>query len=323
MTDGFSAAYGTVHEWVISFYTLLPNIIVGAIVLGCFGVLAKYISRSLCRYFDRRDRTDLGRLLADFLFWALMGLGFLVMLTIVIPSLKPVDLLSSLGIGSLAIGIAFKDILQNWLSGLLILLRLPFRRGDQITVGKAEGTVMRIEPRATIIRTYDGRDIVVPNTEVYTSPVTIHTSQPVRRVEVSFTVGYAYEIRTITAIVEEALKTVDEVRDDPPPQILCWDMGDTSLGIKVRWWIHSERSQEVISRSRVVQAIKEAFDAHDIDPTDPQLIYVQRSDRAHTDRNTGQKFERSAPPPITVVPSDPEAHKPKMDSKDETLLPRR
>ncbi len=154
INSGLSLALSTIQGWSVDFYERLPNLIVGIVILFLVALIAYALSRAINGYFNRRGRNDLGKLLADFGFWAMIVFGALLALTIIIPSVKPADMLASLGIGSLAFGFAFKDILQNWLSGLLILLRMPFRRGDQITVEGAEGTVQRIEPRATIIRTY-------------------------------------------------------------------------------------------------------------------------------------------------------------------------
>ncbi len=325
LTEGIELAVGTIQNWNDEFYARLPNLIVGFFVFFLIALIGYGLSRSFSAYFSRKGRTDLGHILASFALWSFVFLGFLVSLTIVIPSIQPVDLLASFGLGSLAFGFAFKDILQNWLAGLLILLRMPFRRGDQIKVGDAEGTVLRIEPRATVIRTFDGRDIVVPNTTIYTSNVKIYTSQEKRRVEINVTVGYAYDIRTMTAIIETSLGQIGEVLKDPPPQILCWELGSTSLGMKVRWWINSQRSEEVVSRSRVIQAIKEAFEANDIDPTDPQLIYFKKADSTALKPEQSSKERRKITPgpipeEIRVSKADPEADQPKKDSKDQTLL---
>lgn len=323
LITGLLLALNTVHDWTLSFYSLVPNIIAGLMVVGLFRLGACILRRSTLKYFQRRKRLDLGRILSDFAYWSLLALGLLVALTVIMPSIRPVNLVSSLGIGSLAIGFAFKDILQNWFAGLLILLRLPFRRGDQVIINDIEGTVQQIDPRATVIRTYDGRDVVVPNTTVYTSPVTIQTSQETRRVEIDFTVGYTYEIRRLAAIIRTALSSITEIRHDPPIQILCWDLGPTSLSIKVRWWIRSDRAQEIASRARAIQAIKEAFDANDIDPTDPQLIYYRSADK----NGEGNEFSSSVihhetpPPSIPLRADDPESRKTKKNAKDETLLP--
>ena len=334
-TEGLNTAIGTVNGWGIKFYALLPNLVVGVVLIILFGILAYAVGRIIQKYFERKNRVDLGNILRDFGFWGVLALGILIALTVIMPSLKPADLLASLGIGSIAVGFAFKDILQNWFAGLLILLRMPFRRGDQIEVDDVEGTVMRIEPRATILRTYDGRDIVIPNTLIYTSKVTVNTSQPQRRIEMDLTVGYDYEVRFITEIIRDALAQIEEILPDPAPQIMCWELGSTSLGIKLRWWIDSSQSDAVISRARAVQGIKEAFEANDVDPTDPQLIYYQNASSMPPENDSPKKEEGSSykrktptkakkadqpPPKFEAGALDPESEKPKIDDIDKTLL---
>lgn len=333
INNGFGLAINTVQSWGATFFSLLPNMIAGFFIFTVFFIIALGARYSTRKYFSRRARVDLGRILSSLSFWTFVIFGVIIGLTIIMPSLKPGNLVASMGVGSLAIGFVFKDILQNWLSGLLILLRLPFRRGDQIKIGEAEGTVIRIDPRATVLRTYDGRDIIVPNSTVYSSVVLINTSQPQRRVEIDLTVGYNYDIRVITQIIKNSLEQVEEILQDPAPQILCWDLGSTSLGFKLRWWIDSERSEEVISRARAIQAIKEAFDANDIDPTDPQLVYYHEAKDGDeilgenempnkpkeelTEHNVSQGPK---PPEFETSKNDPEADQPKKDSKEQTLL---
>ena len=327
VNTGIDLTIDKLQQWTTDFYQMLPNIMVGLVIMALFLVIALGMRRGLKRYFIRTKRLDLGRLVSVFIFWTVVSFGFLVFLTIVIPSLKPVDLLASLGFGSIAFGFAFKDILSNTLAGLLILLRQPFRRGDQISVGDQEGTVQAIEPRATIIRTYDGSDVIIPNTTIYTSNVQVHTSHAMRRVEIDLTIGYVYDIRYITELIRDAIQPIEDVKKDPAPQILCWELGATSLALKVRWWISSERSAQVATRAQVVQAIKEAFENHDIDPTDPQLIFYQKShpvddETVEADKKAVRKDKNIGPPPkLYISDADPEASKPKLDTKDETLLP--
>ncbi|MFP3354118.1 mechanosensitive ion channel, partial [Pseudoalteromonas sp. SIMBA_153] len=97
----------------------------------------------------------------------------------------PAKLIGALGIGSVAIGFAFKDIFQNLLSGILLLISEPFRIGDQIVSGDYEGTVEDIKIRATTIRTYDGRQVVIPNSDLYTSALTVNTAYKQRRLQVA------------------------------------------------------------------------------------------------------------------------------------------
>ncbi len=132
------AVTGTTLERIEGFWWTLPNLGIALVVFGLFLVAAVVARRAVLRMFKRRSQSDLAAILAGAAHWGMIGLGLLVVTTIVFPSISPADLLSTLGIGSIAIGFAFKDILQNWLAGLLLLLRQPFRQGDQIIVGKHE-----------------------------------------------------------------------------------------------------------------------------------------------------------------------------------------
>ena len=155
-------ALDKIEAYIEGFWWILPNLGISLVVFALFLVAAGIARRAVMRVFKRRSRSDLATMLAGAARWGIIGLGLLIVATIVFPSIRPADLLSTLGIGSIAIGFAFKDILQNWLAGLLILLRQPFRPGDQIIVGKHEGTVEHIEARATLIKTYDGRRVIIP-----------------------------------------------------------------------------------------------------------------------------------------------------------------
>jgi Mechanosensitive ion channel/McrBC 5-methylcytosine restriction system component len=123
-------------------------------------------------------------------------LGLLVSLTIVAPSFHTTDLIKILGIGTVAIGFAFRDILQNFLAGILLLLHEPFRIEDEIKVDEFEGTVEAIETRATAIRTFDDKRIVIPNTDLFTKAVTVNTAYAQRRSEYVVGIGYGDDIDT-------------------------------------------------------------------------------------------------------------------------------
>src|ERR1700730_13252765 len=110
-------------------------------------------------------------------------LGFLVALSVVAPSFQAGDLIKILGISGVAIGFAFQNILQNFLAGLLLLWAEPFRIGDEIKLDNFEGIVEEIQTRATIIKTYDGRRIVIPNADLFTHSVTINAALDTRRWE--------------------------------------------------------------------------------------------------------------------------------------------
>lgn len=162
-----------IDTWIDEGIRLLPNIILTIIILVLIYIVSKFVQRIVKRQFSRRDRENLGEMLSSFVKWIIIIIGALVAATIVIPSLKPGDLIAGLGVSSVAIDFAFKDILQNWLAGLLLLLRQPFQIDDQIEVNGHEGTIEPIETRATIIKTCDGQRIVMPNSTIHTNALIV------------------------------------------------------------------------------------------------------------------------------------------------------
>src|SRR5689334_20302422 len=236
MSEALRVLDERIDAWVTGFFFILPNLIVGFIVALFFLALAYGARRLLRHALHRAGRRDLGHVLSSFAFWAVMLFGFLVVITIILPSMKPADIFTSLGIGSVALGFAFKDILQNWLAGIFILIRRPFHRGDQIKVGEIEGTVQAVETRATLVKTFAGRLVIVPNTDVYTSAVVVHTAYDIRRTEISVPVGMGVNLREVIDTFREAVLGVEHVLSDPPPDILPWELRDNNVHLRVRWW---------------------------------------------------------------------------------------
>src|SRR5262249_52459213 len=145
-----------------------------------------------------------------------------------------------------AIGFAFRDLFQNFLAGILLLITAPFQIGDQIIVEQLEGTVEDIEMRATTIKTYDGRRIVIPNTDLFTNSVIVNTAFEKRRLEYVISVSYDNEIDEVKSIILEALTSLEGVLNDPPPQTLVVGLSDSSIHIRVQWWTTAHRQAEVL-----------------------------------------------------------------------------
>ena len=261
-----------VDGWLDATIRAVPNILVALVLIAVVALVAMALSRFVRGRIAARGREDLGRMIAGLVRWALIIGAVLLGLTIVLPTLRPGDLIAGLGVGSVAIGFAFKDILQNWLSGLLILLRQPFDIGDQIVVGGHEGTVERIETRSTIIKTYDGQRAVVPNGEVYTSAVIVKTANALRRSQYDVGIGYGDGIDHAIEVLTTTMQGVEGVASDPPPEALVWDLSASWVSIRMRWWTNSDRASEVRVWSRVLRAAKLALDEAGIDmPYDTQV----------------------------------------------------
>ncbi len=271
----------------------LPYIIVAIIVFAAFHVIGKGVRALVRRVSARmRKRRNVGIVLGRLAGWAITSLGLLIALVIAIPSFKPGQLVQFLGISSVAVGFAFRDILQNFLAGILMLLREPFRIGDQIVYKEFEGTVENIEARATMIRTYDGRRVVVPNGELFTNAVTVNTAYPKRRVDYTVGIGYGDDVERAKALMLEAMREVDGVLADPPPQALLVDLAESTVNIAIRWWIEPpQRSSALDSRDLVLTAVKRKLTENGIDLPFPTQVLLYHDQTEETDGDRRRQRE--------------------------------
>ena len=178
MRIDLSSAWKSGLRIVNSVISLLPNLILALVIFAAFVALASG-AKSLVRRFSqqRQRRQSLGLLLGQLTQVAVVILGALVALSMVAPSFQAGDLVKVLGVGSVAVGFAFQNILQNFLAGILILIHEPYRLGDYISVTGIEGVVEDIQTRATIIQTESGRRVVIPNAVLFTNPVAVGTAE--------------------------------------------------------------------------------------------------------------------------------------------------
>lgn len=157
-----------------SVVTKLPNLVMAIVIIAVFGLLAKGAKSMVRRLTNRHDKQQsLGILLGQLAQILLVVLGVLIAISVVAPSFSAGELIKTLGIGTVAIGFAFQNILQNFLAGIFILVHEPFRIGDLISVTGIEGRVDDIQTRATVITADSGRQVVIPNATLFTNPVAV------------------------------------------------------------------------------------------------------------------------------------------------------
>ena len=301
-----ATVWETLDNMVDGFLDRLPFIVVGVLIFLVFyfaaGVVRKFVRNST----KEKESANLGRVLGRVAQWTLIFIGLIVAVAVIAPSITPGKLLTSLGIGGVAIGFAFKDILQNFMAGILILLREPFRLGDQIVSGDFEGTVESIETRATTIKTYDGRKVVIPNSQIYTSPIVVNTAFDAQRNQYDVGIGYGDNLRTASDVIMRAIKSVDGVKSKPAPDVLVVELAGPSVNLRARWWTSSDRASVVTVGSEVIARIKEELDDANIDmpyPTNVVLLHDQTEeyDGDRTRQREGWPVGDDTPEPRTVA----------------------
>jgi small conductance mechanosensitive channel len=289
MNDEFSVAWEKVQAMTNGFIALLPNIVLALIVFAIFFLVARTIKTLVKRATrNRRYARNLGLVLGRLAQGITILVGLFVSLSIVIPTLRAGDLVQLLGISGVAVGFAFRDILQNFLAGILILLTEPFQIDDQIVFKDFEGTVENIETRATTIKTYDGRRIVIPNSELFTNSLTVNTAFEHRRLEYDVGIGYGDDVEQAKQLMLEAMLSVDEVLKDPAPDVLVVALAESSVNIRIRWWIKPPRRiDDLRALDHVLRTIKQkVYVENGIDLPYPtqQILFHDQTEETDGDR---------------------------------------
>ena len=282
-----SAATEKITSMVQGAVALLPNIVIGVVVFILFWITGRIIRSFVRKQTRDRDTRNVGLVFGRLIQGGLVILGFLIAATIIFPSFNPADALAALGIGGVAIGFAFKDILQNFLAGILILLTEPFQLDDQIVFNDYEGTVEHIQTRATTIRTYDGRRVVIPNAELFTNAVMVNTAYDRRRLQYDIGIGYGDDIAKAKEIILNTLRSADDVLADPVPEALVVELADSTINIRARWWIEPpRRADAVASVDWVLENVCNALVEAGIDLPFPtqQVLFHDQTEETDGDR---------------------------------------
>ena len=247
----------TVIDMVDSFFKLLPNLVIGGLVFFIFTRLAQYVRKIVVSlgthaHLDKTLCQALGSLssVATDIF------GILVAATIVIPSFKASNLIAGLGITSVAVGFAFKDILQNFFAGLLLLWQKPFRIGDQIRTKDYEGTVEQIDIHSTRIITNNGQLVVLPNGDVFTNPIVINTAYDRLRQHLTVSALPVSHIEEAREAVAKTILATEGVLKEPPPQVFVATVEDGAPKFEVYFWCKPKEADVLNTTDRVATALR-------------------------------------------------------------------
>lgn len=263
MITGFDVAYQRVQQMFIDLVSGVPNFLIACLVFFLFFVLARSTNRLVRRLMNRAGQPlDIALIIGRVASWAVYAFGSLVSLAVFIPSLNAAAVFSALGVGGVAIGFAFKDIFQNLLAGLLILITRPFKIGDVIISGANEGTIEYIMVRATRLRTADNRVVLIPNSELFTTRVTVHNKMELRRAFINFTIPFEEDIDHVKTTLMPALGEIPEILQTPAPTVLARQMTDLGLKMEVRFWTDPDRLKSVTdAEDAVIRVVHQALQA--------------------------------------------------------------
>lgn len=227
-----------IKKWFEGLVNQVPSLVLGLVILLAFWLLARAGRRIATAAASRAGLVrGLQRVIARGVYVTVLIFGILVSLSVALPGVNLTAAFGALGVGSIIAGFALKDIIENTVAGVLILFTHPFGINDQIVSDNHEGTVVDIQFRATVVRTYDNRVVLIPNSELYTGRVEVNTRYDKVRHKVDLTFPNVYPTEPLRKAIVETLESVDGILDDPAPEALLTNLGNYSNTLTARYWV--------------------------------------------------------------------------------------
>jgi len=263
---------------IISF---VPRLFVACLLFLLFYGLATTIRRLMRRSLKKLSHmpTSVRILIVRSVYILLLLFGLMVALSAA--NVNVTAVFASVGVAGFALGFAFKDILENFIAGILLLFARPFEVGDQVTLGSFEGTVTDIEIRTTTLRTYSDEKVAIPNSHIYTNAVINHTALGKRRYMVAFDTSITADARLVEAEALQAVTQNESIAKDPAPFICIasMDSGSDVLSWHLFYWAAPTKAIEIKTK---------LFDAGVPTPTATSATIFQRRPPAANDEAVGR-----------------------------------
>jgi len=296
---------GLIDLWR-EFIKSLPFLAFGLIVLALSAAASVLATRLAVTALRPRVKT---RLLRNVVARALGGLIFLfgtyVVLRVSGLTQLALTVVGGTGLVGLAVGIAFRDITENFLASVFLSVQRPFETGDLVEVAGVTGYVQQLNVRTTILMTLDGNLVQIPNATVYKSNLLNFTTNANRREDFVVGIGYDDSINDAQEVAREVLAAHPAVLNDPEPSVLVEGLGSSTVNLRVYFWLNGREHSWLKVRSSVIRLIKLAYQKHGISMPDeareiilPQGVNVNvlsgESAEARADRRPAARPPRDA-----------------------------
>lgn len=257
---------GKIENWTETFISMLPNLVTCILLLILFWLLAK-LTRKVILKLSRKisDNVALNKLLGTIAFISILGVGFFVALSVLKLDKAVTSLLAGAGVIGLALGFAFQDSATNFISGIFMAVRKPFKLGDIIATADEMGTVQKMSLRNTILHSFQGQEVIVPNKEVFQNKLINYTSLGSRRIDLDIGVSYGDDLEKARKVAIEAVENLNFTESDKEVNLFYKEFGGSSINFTVQFWIdYPDQPGFLKARSEAIIAIKKAFDKNDI-----------------------------------------------------------
>lgn len=212
--------------------------------------------------------------------WLVVLVGVLIALEIMDATALVGAVLGTAGVMGVALGFAFKDILENYLAGILMSTRQPFAPRDHVVIDGNEGIVVALNSRSTILMTLDGNHVRLPNALVFRGVILNYTRNPSRRFEVEVGIGVNEDLLQAQEIGVAEMRRLPGVQDKPPPRAIITGLGDSNVQVRFHGWVDQRSHDFLRVRSEAFRRVKLALESAGMDMPEP-IYRVQLSKPSH------------------------------------------
>lgn len=239
---------------------LLPEIVAATLVLVLFAGIGAVLGAGLARALRATGRADrYVRLARRLLRWMVAGFGLVLALQILGLTGVAASLLATGGIVAIVFGFAFREIGENLLAGVFLAVSRSFEVGDLIESNDLRGVVRDIDLRQVHVRTPDGRDIFIPSAQIFKNPLVNFTRDHLRRSEFTIGIDYRDDPEAARELLAATVASHEGVLDRPGPTIQLESFSPTTVDLGVYFWVRTDRSDLIDTRSAVMAACRRAL----------------------------------------------------------------
>lgn len=276
----------------------MPLVLVALVVLVAAWAVGRWISRRSVLDRVARHNPFLQDLVRTTVRWAVLVAGIVLALEIIGATKLVGAVLGTAGVLGVALGFAFRDILENYLAGVLMSLRQPFAPRDHVVIDGNEGIVVALTSRATILMTLDGNHLRLPNALVFRSVTLNYTRNPRRRFEFDVGVGDGEDLLAAQQIGIAELRALEGVLDEPPARAQVRELGDSAVQVRFQAWVDQRSHDFRLVRSEAIRRVKEALDAAGVELPVPtyRLQWTQGVAAPSSEPSGGAKVSKPRPP---------------------------
>lgn len=247
-------------------------LIIALIVLFVGFIISNYVKGN-SNLFKRVSKTEI---IADLLAQTVSILIKVSAIVVALQILGAVSLvgavLGTAGVIGLGVSFAFKDIVENYIAGIILSIRQPFFKGDLVCIEGVEGVIQRMSTRMTMIKSLDGNNVSIPNAKVFKANLINYSTNPYRRFEFSVGIMADGDPNFARTIGLEAMIKMDTVLDQPAPVAITDSLGDSSIKLIFYGWIDQKENDFAQVRSLAMSEVKDAIEKAGIDIPDPSYI---------------------------------------------------